>query len=129
MENIVENSFFQLLPVSTTKQIRIIIFQPRMFKISLGTKNPEVFLLHNVRIVHALTISREGLVLTLSILPSALKISLHPQDFPRTLPSGNLLCLGKYLGHLGWIFQYLPCFGGVGIQSIQFLSLSILIFG
>ena len=31
----------------------------------------------------------------------------NPQDFPRALPSGNLLALGKSFGRRGWISQYL----------------------
>ena len=45
-------------------------------------------------------------------IPSALEISLDPQDFPRASPSGNLSGLGKSLGHQGWISQYLPRLDG-----------------
>ena len=50
-------------------------------------------------------------------IPSALKISLEPRDFPRASPSGNLSGLGKSLGRRGWISQYLPRFGRARIQS------------
>ena len=50
-------------------------------------------------------------------IPSALKISLDPRDFPRASPSGNLSGLGKSLGRRGWISQYLPRFDGARIQS------------
>ena len=40
-------------------------------------------------------------------IPSALEISLDPQDFPRASPSGNLSGLGKYLGRRGWISHVL----------------------
>ena len=35
-------------------------------------------------------------------IPSALKISLDPRDFPRASPSGNLLVLGKLGGGDGF---------------------------
>ena len=44
---------------------------------------------------------------------------LGPRDFPRALPSGNLSGLGKSLGRRGWIFQYLPRFGGARIQHLR----------
>ena len=50
-------------------------------------------------------------------IPSALKISLYPWDFPRTSPPGNLSGLRKSLGRRGWISQYLPRFGGARIES------------
>merc|ERR1712208_2826 len=49
--------------------------------------------------------------------PSALEISLNPQDFPRASPSGNLSGLGKSLGHQGWISQYLRSLDGGRTQS------------
>ena len=114
--------------------------------------NPMLILANRSPICYSLIISREGLILALSILPcpqgriswstpcrkiddermsvlhqnsgvigksipSALEISLDPQDFPRASPSGNLSGLGKSLGHQGWISQYLPCLDGGRTQS------------
>ena len=66
-------------------------------------------------------ISREGLILTLSILPSGgIGKSIRPQDFPRLSISPSGFSLRKSLGSqeisLGWISQYLPHFSGAQIH-------------
>ena len=56
-------------------------------------------------------------------IPDARKISQDPRDFPRAKPEGNLEGRGKSRGRRGWIFQYLPSFGGVRTFSSSSIHL------
>ena len=46
-------------------------------------------------------------------IPDAQEISRDPRDFPMAKPKGNFEVPGKSQGRRGWIYQYLPSFGGV----------------
>ena len=84
-----------------------------------------------------ISIIKEGLVLTLSILPCPqgwiswstsvdglmmrrMSILHQKISLPLRFPSG--FALRKSLGRQGWIFQYLPRFGGAHIQSSDFIN-------
>ena len=137
-----QNIFFSISPVECPAYISLVMAIPFFFYATRW-------------VFHSLILSREGLILTRSILPcpqgwiswsipvdemmmrrmsvlhqnsggigksipSALKISLDPRDFPRASPSGNLSGLGKSLGRRGWISQFLPRLGGARTQWSSF---------